>query len=91
MSKGVSCHTCNEQIKKTRGCYGLDESTEIEGVEIDKCPVKYPTRQSHYFIQAFMYVEKGIMMHGGGLGDQPAKLIEAIEFVSNLLEKNRGE
>jgi len=84
MLNNVNCHNCTEQMKIVRGCNG-NINKVIEGIVIDKCPVKMFTSQVWLYIESYLHYKNGFLFQEGGWIQQPAKVTSAIDFISNII------
>jgi len=74
-------------LKVFRGC---EKEAEFGGFEFERkvlkrCPVKLITRQSTNYIRYYNFFEKGFLPNGGGLLDQPAKFLDAMNYMASLV------
>jgi len=84
---GLDCRKCNAQLRKVRGCEGREEIIEIEGIKVDRCPVKMITAQSMAYIEAYYQYKNGYLPNSGGWLDQPIKFLEAMKIIEEAVEK----
>jgi hypothetical protein len=69
-----------------RGVRGCDEPTatpqfEFEGENLDQCPMKFLKRQSLQYMRHFRFFQMGWLPQEGGIMDQTAKFVEAMEYL----------
>ena len=88
VQNNVNCQQCNEQIKKIRGCYGLDKPVIIEGIEVWQCPMKEVKWESWVYLDIYHSYNNGVQF--GNWLDQPIKVGEIIKIVSSVMEKNKN-
>jgi hypothetical protein len=91
MFEDVRCSTCTDFLKDARGCYGFAKPQEIEGVEIKKCPVKELTGQTVMYLEIAKHYRNGYLYTGNCIANEPAKLIEAINTVNNMIAEKESK
>lgn len=89
----MDCQKCSTNKRKSYGCE--NETKEpfllIDGEGIRRCPRKLITKQSAEYIKFYGYYEKGYLPNAGGILEQPAKLMDAITVIENMLAEMREE
>jgi len=89
---GLDCHSCDEHLKRERGC-------DAEGIlpwrigseTYTRCPKKLITAESWQYLQAFGFYKNGIMPHGKGWRREPQKFLDAMSIIENEVAKIERE
>lgn len=95
---GMDCQTCDDVLKKERGCAGKSLAPHYIGDETYwRCPLKIISGISYEYIRAYAFYKKGIMPNGGGWVSESDKFLSAIAVIENeishmeqeMLKKNK--
>lgn len=65
----------------------VEDAWELDGESIRRCPMAIVTDQSIEYVRVYNFFQKGYLPNPGGWLDQPAKLIEAIEFIETEMQR----
>jgi len=84
---GLDCRKCNSQLKKVRGCEGREEEIEIEGIKVNRCPMRMITGKTMAYIEAYHAYRSGFLPNPGGWLDQPIKFLEAMRVIEGAMER----
>jgi hypothetical protein len=90
IEEGIECHTCTGQLKEVRGCNGLKAPIQIRRdipYELDKCIMKYIGYREMFYLQAYNCFMNGAFMEQGGMNDQYAKVIRAMNIIADYNSK----
>lgn len=58
---------------------------------MDRCPLRFVTAQSIRAMRFFRFFQMGWLPNGGGILDQPATFVEAMEYLSAEMTKQEKE
>jgi len=80
----ISCRDCNEALQRARGCRSPAQipSFRFENKDFFHCPRRELTPQTLVYFRFFNFFQEGFLPVEGGLLDQPAKFLEAMEVLS---------
>ena len=89
----LDCQKCSEKKKRAWGC---EEETKepfltIDKEEIRRCPLKLITVQSMDYIRFYGYYKEGYLPNAGGILEQPAKFLDTVTEIENILAEIRQE
>lgn len=88
---GLDCQTCRKMgLEKQRGCLTGCPSVSpwvVDGVETNRCPLSYMGVAESHALTLWIGWRKGFLAEQGGLQDQSATYVEAMEF----LDGNQAE
>ena len=76
-------------MREERGCDApsIVAQFTFDGEELKRCPLRIVTREAVEATKAHGYVQAGLLPEPGGVLDQPAVFLRAMEFVSGLMAK----
>lgn len=92
--KKWNCYSCMthkhfEKYKKVKGCVSTPKTNyKIEGFELNKCLGNFATREIYSYIEMHKLYEQGIMPFAGPMVEQPAKLIDMFNMISQLKQEH---
>lgn len=92
MKKQMEAMACNYIASKNRHQY--KPSYDCEGnpkINYKRCPGNYYFGESASLINYYPNYSKGILPFSGGMFDQPAKFVEIMSLVHNLIRENEEE
>ena len=81
-------------MKEDRGC---EQDSPIPGrwsigdIVLNRCPLKSVDNRIYWYIKAYNFLEKGVLPTSGGWLDQSNKFIEAMNLITNEMEKIKRE
>ena len=79
------CAKCTAGMKKVRGCYEEGKNMTLLGDDkVSSCPLRYVRDNRatfNHLLKQYRFFDKGLMPEVGGLGDQPASFVEAMEHI----------
>jgi hypothetical protein len=85
-------------FRKGKGCFGpvnngflVGIDKESKSVKFSGCPGNYTSLSVNYFIDLNSKYELGVLPYKGTLGDQPAKIIEVFQAISDKTYQKRKE
>ena len=88
------CDTCNASLQKIRGCgYPGTTATVMDKKKLSTCPRYFIKREGRAFNKiatAYDNMQRGFLPEEGGINDQPAKLMEAVEHFQAGLNEARS-
>lgn len=83
---------CNYFASDTRHKYRADHNNKGNPtIKYTKCVGNYYFGMWSNYINFYPKYESGIMAFSGGLMEQPAKFVEVMDLVHNLIEENKKE
>ena len=89
---GLDCHTCDDALKRERGCEkeGI-LPFELDGEMFFKCPVKLITPLSWEYIRAYHFYKKNMLPNGNGWANESDKYLSAMIVIDNEMIKIETE
>ena len=81
------CKTCDARLREIRGCVlpaKVAQFVHADGEEIRRCPLRVVDRAAMAAVAAHGYLQAGLLPEPGGVLDQPAAFLRAMEQVSVL-------
>lgn len=93
-------HPRGEQFSRERmGCFGVIpnkvyEVPSVSGmpkVNYYKCPTNFASFYVRELVNQFDQFSRGVLPYSGGYDEQPAKFVEAMQIIENLIDYNREQ
>lgn len=88
---GLDCQSCNAQLRRLRNCEPGKDIKTIDGIEIDRCPLKYVDDFVLTYLHAYHEYKNGFYPTNEGWLDQPVKFHRIIKFMEKLIDKIEKE
>ncbi len=81
----LDCQKCTEQRKISRGCKEEAPAPvfEMDGEKYYRCPLKLIRKETLEYVRFHRFFQMGYLPNAGGLLEQPAKFLNAIEVIEN--------
>ena len=82
----LNCRDCTEILQEARGCNGFKgyEETEIDGIKVDKCPLKLIDADAWEYLEAYYMFKKGFLpVESGNWLDVGYKFLKIMRFIDN--------
>ena len=88
--KSLQCSVCTSRTseayrKNSRGCHGYPVARTYEGYSYSKCLGNFYSFGYAQLIELYNRYKLGTLFNSGGLSDQPAKYLSAMNYISNLV------
>jgi hypothetical protein len=83
----LDCRKCNTQIKKIRGCDKAGKEVTIEGIKIDRCPVKLISQETKLLLQAYLFYKNGFLYGDGNIASQSIRYIDTMLFIEQEVKR----
>jgi len=85
---GMDCQTCDDVLKKERGCAGKSLAPHYIGDETYwRCPLKIISGISYEYIRAYAFYKKGVMPNNGGWFQESDKYLAAMSIIESEITK----
>ena len=83
MFRGFDCDSCTQEAKVERGCtIPCDTGIELDGESLDRCPIRVVTQETNVMLIAARHLElHNKYLVNGGLADQPARYLQAMDVI----------
>lgn len=86
----LRCEKCSDGQKALYGCE--EDSYEPERWRIRewtwvRCPVKLITKETNYFLNAYSYLQKGILPYQIGYKRNSSRYVEAMAIIENEVKR----
>ena len=89
---GLNCHSCDDILKKERGCTEKGIVPFYIGEEkYFRCPLKLITSISWEYIVAFDLYQKGILPNGNAWLNESQKYLDTMVVLENEVKKRELE
>lgn len=83
-SLGLSCHNCNDTLKKFRGCNNKPaQPFMVDGKPLDRCPARIIPIEVKEYIRYYSYYKKGHLPFPGCVSQQPVKLLDIFDILES--------
>lgn len=88
------CRSCTPELRVERGCDAPSEVLQYrlpDGESVYRCPLRVVSREAMTIVGAHGYAQLGLLPEAGGVLDQPAGFLRAVEYVGALLAQQMEE
>lgn len=86
LGMGLECRSCDEQLKKERGCTADGMVPfEVDGERLFRCPRSLITPISWEYIDAYSLYKVHFLPNGNAWLDESRKFIDAMIVLSNKI------
>lgn len=82
----LRCEKCSDSQKLFNGCEDkptIEGRWQIREYDFDRCPLKLIDRKTTAYIEAYNYLQKGIMPYASGYKNNSNKYVEAMRVIDN--------
>lgn len=86
--RGIHCHDC-----KHKDCDGSKGASwfVLDGEDIRYCPISRITEETALYIKYYGHYKNGYLPADGGMLDQTARFLRAMEIIDSVINEYRQE
>lgn len=82
----------HEAFKRVKGCVSTPKTNyKVEGFELNTCLGNFARNEFYSYMEMLRQYEKGIMPFPGAMAEQPAKVIDIFNMISQLRNEKEAE
>uniref|UniRef100_A0A6H1ZDA6 Uncharacterized protein n=1 Tax=viral metagenome TaxID=1070528 RepID=A0A6H1ZDA6_9ZZZZ len=90
----MRCEKCSDSQKEIYGCEKdstYPDKWQVRDLTWQRCPVKLVTIETHLFLEAYSYLQKGILPYNTGYKRNSNKYIEAMRIIETEVKRIEAE